>query len=294
MIGVTVAVMSLTAALLIRYSAKLLAREDIVVSTQHELSALVGGDSLFQRQVVRWFAVMWAVTFAAAANIPQLQSPLPQILFIEVVIFLGASLFMIRRYRLDVRQVLGIRRLPWQIFAAVLMAVPAAQVVAVAFFRIVSIFIPVPTDLVRQVAQQMAQTSLPAWEMILFMALLPAVCEELAFRGLLLHGLRHRFHPIVRCLVVGIVFGVFHYTLFRIAPTALLGVILTGIALMTGSVLPGLVFHAANNGLAVVMEQANISLSRLDGFTYATAIAVFALAMQTIWRYGKTSRGLHG
>jgi sodium transport system permease protein len=290
MIGVTVAVMSLTAALLIRYSAKLLAREDIVVSTQHEQSALEGGESLFQRQVFRWFAVMWAVTFAAAANVPQLQSPLAQILFNEIVIFFGASVFMMRRYRLDVRKVLGIRRLRWPIFAAVLMAVPAAQVVAVVFFRMVSIFIPTPTDLIRQMARQMTQTSLPVWEMVLFMALLPAVCEELAFRGLLLHGLRNRFHPVVRCLVVGIVFGIFHYTLFRIAPTALLGVILTGIALMTGSIFPGLVFHAANNTLAIVMEQSNISLSRLDGMTYATAIAVFALSMHMIWRYGKESR----
>jgi sodium transport system permease protein len=290
MIGVTVAVMSLTAALLIRYSAKLLAREDIIVSTQHEFSALDAGESLFQRQVFRWFAVMWAVTFAVAANVPELQSPRAQILFNELLIFFGASVFMIHRYRLNIRQVLGIRRLPWQIWAAVLMAVPAAQVVAVAFFRLASIFIPTPNDLLRQMGKQLAPISLPVWEMVIFMALLPAICEELAFRGLLLHGVRHRFHPVVRCLFVGIVFGVFHYTLFRIAPTALLGVILTGIALMTGSILPGLLFHAANNGLAIWMDKANVSLSQLDGTTYATAFAVFALAMHTVWRYGKQAR----
>jgi membrane protease YdiL (CAAX protease family) len=138
--------------------------------------------------------------------------------------------------------------------------------------------------------KQLAPISLPVWEMVIFMALLPAICEELAFRGLLLHGVRHRFHPVVRCLFVGIVFGVFHYTLFRIAPTALLGVILTGIALMTGSILPGLLFHAANNGLAIWMDKANVSLSQLDGTTYATAFAVFALAMHTVWRYGKQAR----
>jgi membrane protease YdiL (CAAX protease family) len=171
------------------------------------------------------------------------------------------------------------------------MAVPAAQVVAVAFFRIVSIFIPTPTELIRQLNKQMAPTNLPTWEMVLFMALLPAFCEELAFRGLLLRGLRHKFHPVVRCLFVGIAFGVFHYSLFRIAPTALLGVILTAIALMTGSILPGLLFHAANNSLAIWMDKANISLSQLDGATYATAIAVFSLAMYMIWRYGKDARG---
>jgi membrane protease YdiL (CAAX protease family) len=122
--------------------------------------------------------------------------------------------------------------------------------------------------------------------MYLFMAVLPALCEELAFRGLLLHGLRHRFHPIVRCLVVGIVFGLFHYSLFRIAPTALLGVILTAIALMTGSILPGLLFHVANNSLAIWLGTAGYNVSRFDGSTYATAIGVFVLSMHMIWRYG--------
>jgi sodium transport system permease protein len=292
MIFVTFAVMSLTAAALIRFSASLLAREDIVVSAQHDQAVLAGGENLFQRRVFHWFAVMWAVMFAVAANVPQLQTIRTQLIFNELGIFLLGSLLMVRRYRLDLREVLGIRRLRWPIWAAVLMAVPAAQVVAVAFFRLVSTVIPTPDDLLREFSKQMTQTSLPVWEMYLLMALLPAICEEFAFRGLLLHGLRNRFHPIVRCLVVGIVFGVFHYTLFRIAPTALLGVILTAIAMMTGSILPGVLFHAANNSFAIWMESSGNNMSRLDGSAYVTAFAVFGLAMQMIWRYGKESSGI--
>jgi sodium transport system permease protein len=287
MILVIAAVMSLTAWALIRYSARLLAREDIVVSAQHEQSVLEGGDTLFQKRVFQWFAVMWAVTFAVAANVPELQTPRAQILFNEVVIFFAGSVLMISRYRLNLREVLGIRRLRWPIWAAVLMAVPAAQVVAVAFFRIMNTFIPTPAGLLRELGRQVTPVGLPLWQMYIFMALLPAVCEELAFRGVLLHGLRNRFHPVVRALVVGIVFGVFHYSLFRIAPTALLGVILTAIALMTGSIFPGLLFHAANNSLAIWMQSAGISVSRLDWATYAAAFAVFILSMNTIWRYGK-------
>jgi len=194
---------------------------------------------------------------------------------------------MIWRYRLNPREVLGIRRVRWQVWAAVLMAVPAAQVVAVAFFRIMNTIIPTPTEMLRELGKQVAPSGMPLWQMIFFMAILPAACEELAFRGVLLHGVRHRFHPIVRCLFVGIVFGVFHYTLFRIAPTALLGVILTAIAVMTGSIFPGLLFHAANNSFAIGMDAAGISLNRFDWGTYLAAFGVFFLSMHTIWRYGK-------
>jgi sodium transport system permease protein len=287
MIGVTAIVTGLTAFALIRYSAKLLTREDIVVSAQQDESVLEGGDKLFQRRVFQWFAVMWAVTFAVAANVPQLREPRVQILFNQIGIFFIGSMLMIRRYRLNVRDVIGVHRLRWPIWVAVLMAVPAAQVVAVAFFRIVNTIIPTPTELLRELGRQVVPSEMPMWQMISLMAILPAICEELAFRGLLLHGLRNRFHPIVRCLIVGTIFGVFHYALFRIAPTALLGVILSGIALMTGSILPAMLFHAANNGFAIVMDAAGISLNRFDWSTYAAAFGVFFLAMHTIWRYGK-------
>jgi len=287
MIGVTALVMSLTAAALIRYSAKLLTREDIIVWTQHEQAILEGGEKLFQRRVLQWFAVMWAVTFAVVTNVPQLQAARVQILFNEIGIFLVGSLLMIWRYRLNLRDVIGIHRVRWPVWAAVLMAVPAAQVVAVAFFRLVNTVIPTPTELLRELGKQVAPTGMPLWQMIFFMAILPAACEELAFRGVLLHGVRNRFHPVVRCLFVGVIFGVFHYTLFRIAPTALLGVILTAIAVMTGSILPGLLFHAANNSFAILMDAAGISLNRFDWGTYLAAFGVFFLSMHTIWRYGK-------
>lgn len=287
MIFVTFIVMSLTAAALIRFSASLLAREDIVVSSQHDQAVLAGGESLFQRRVFQWFAVMWAVMFAVAANVPQLQTVRTQLIFNEFGIFLIGSLLMVRQYGLNLREVLGIRRIKWPVWAAVLMAVPAAQVVALAFFRLVSTVIPTPDDLLREFSKQMTPASLPVWQMYLLMAFLPAICEELAFRGLLLHGLRNRFHPVVRCLLVGIVFGIFHYTLFRIAPTALLGVILTAIAMMTGSILPGILFHMANNGFAIWLESSGINMSRLDTSAFVTAFAVFGLAMHMIWRYGK-------
>jgi sodium transport system permease protein len=302
MILVTFLVMSVTAAALILHSASLLTREDIIVSAQHDEAALAGGESLFRHRVLQWFAVMWAVMLAVAANATQDQDLRIQLIFNEIGVFFLGSLLMLRRYRLNVPEVLGARRLKWPVWISILMAVPAAQVVALAFFRLVSTVIPQDT-LLREFSNQIMGAQMPPWQMYLLIGILPAICEELAFRGLLLYGLRNRFHPVVRCLFVGIVFGVFHYTLFRIAPTALLGVILTMIALMTKSIFPGILFHAANNSFAIWMSTAGINLNRLDWSAYVTGFAVFGLSMYMIWRYGKESgaaasgtpiRPLHG
>jgi sodium transport system permease protein len=79
---------------------------------------------------------------------------------------------------------------------------------------------------------------MPVWQLLLYIAVLPAICEELAFRGILLSGLKRKLRPAALVVVIGIIFGLFHVSLFRIAPTAALGMVLTTVAIMTGSVFP--------------------------------------------------------
>jgi sodium transport system permease protein len=124
---------------------------------------------------------------------------------------------------------------------------------------------------------------MPQWQLLFYLAVLPAICEELAFRGILLSGLRRKVKPAGLVIGIGIIFGLFHMTLFRIAPTAALGMILTAIALMTGSVFPGMLLHAGNNALAVVAGDW-FSLEALRWGHFAAAGVVFALALWIIYR----------
>jgi sodium transport system permease protein len=112
---------------------------------------------------------------------------------------------------------------------------------------------------------------------------LPAICEELAFRGMLLSGLKRRFRPAILVIGIGIIFGFFHMTLYRIAPTAALGMILTAIALMTGSVFPGMLLHAGNNALGVLGADW-FSIDTLTWAHYAAATAIFSLSLWIIYR----------
>ena len=91
--------------------------------------------------------------------------------------------------------------------------------------------------------------SLPV--VLLVFALLPALCEELLFRGFLLGGLRNSLRPLPLCLAVGLLFALFHVVAAKLLVTALLGAILTFICWRCGSILPAMLAHAANNGLAL-------------------------------------------
>ena len=283
MLVVTFVVMSLAAALTSRASAKMLTQERLITASEADAGDIAGGAALFPKHVLRWYAVMGAALFAAALNLPQL-SMHRQVLFNEIVIFLGASLLMIRWYRLPLREALALRPVKPAVWLAVLMAIPSGLVTGTGVFRLAGFIFPVPERVLEQFAREVMPADVPLWQLLLLIAVLPGICEEITFRGPLLYGLRRRFHPVTLALVVGLIFGLFHVTLFRILPTAFLGVALTAMTLLTGSIFPGMVAHAGNNATALIAGMSGFEVGNLDWWAYLLAAAVYALSFYILYR----------
>jgi sodium transport system permease protein len=95
----------------------------------------------------------------------------------------------------------------------------------------------------------------PFWLYLLIMAALPAVCEELAFRGFIFSGLVRRFAN-GRAVVVAssLLFALYHMNALQLIPTFLLGLVLGLLAQRSGSLLPGLLLHFIHNGLAFAVS----------------------------------------
>jgi sodium transport system permease protein len=81
-------------------------------------------------------------------------------------------------------------------------------------------------------------------------AITPAVCEEVFFRGLVLSGLRREFSMKGCMILQAIMFGVAHYSLFRFAGTAIMGAVLTFVVFRTGSILCTMLMHMIFNGMS--------------------------------------------
>jgi ABC-2 type transport system permease protein/sodium transport system permease protein len=87
------------------------------------------------------------------------------------------------------------------------------------------------------------------------LAIVPAISEELFFRGYLLGALRGRMSAAAAIGLSAAIFGLFHASfsgvivLERVASSTFLGLALGWICWTTRSVLPGMIVHALNNGL---------------------------------------------
>jgi sodium transport system permease protein len=125
---------------------------------------------------------------------------------------------------------------------------------------------------------------------LLVLAVLPAVCEELAFRGFILGGLRRRFQPWMAVLISSFLFALHHFNVFQFVPTFILGVVLGLLAWRSGSVLPGMVFHALHNGLligVVMLQGQGYTGENMPGAAFvrvAAAALCTVLAGGLLWR----------
>jgi sodium transport system permease protein len=101
----------------------------------------------------------------------------------------------------------------------------------------------------RTVGQEGGKADIGTWQALLVFAWLPAVCEELTFRGFILTGLQRRFRPRTAVLLSSFLFSLLQMNVFQFLPTFVLGVVLGYLTTRCGSILPAMLFHLLYNTL---------------------------------------------
>jgi ABC-2 type transport system permease protein/sodium transport system permease protein len=142
---------------------------------------------------------------------------------------------------------------------------------------------------------KLALQQLPLLLIWITMAIVPAISEEVFFRGFAFRSLQSSFKPGIAILLSAVLFGLFHVlagsilAVERFLPTAALGGLLAWLAWRSNSLLPGILVHAGHNGLLFTMaryesllkeigwgveDQRNLPIAWI-----ATGIIVFILGM---------------
>ncbi|TVP44814.1 MAG: CPBP family intramembrane metalloprotease [Gemmatimonadales bacterium] len=259
--------------------------DEAVITGDTTREEFLGGPALFRKRVLRWFMVFWAVKLLLDLNV-QFADIRLTVLFSVGFLFLAFPLFVIRHFRLDPVQALALRRPRAGVWVGVMLGVPAGLVAAQTVFRLMDFVIPVPQELLENFGQALMPENVPTWQLVLLIALVPGITEELTFRGVLLHGLRRRFGPWGLALVVGGIFGFFHFQIFRIPATAALGVVLTLVTIHSGSIFPAIVWHTLNNGLAVFLSNRGWESHLESWWLGLGSFVLLAVSILIIRRFG--------
>ncbi len=266
-----------------RLTERTLSTERLISHSDLDEADLVGGPALFPRRVLRWFGVMWVIFLLISLWFGERLGLRGQVTLNLLGIFLGGSLLMVHRYRLNLREAFALRRVHPAVWLAVILGAPAGYILGIGLAGLVNTYLfPVPQNVLEAFGDVLLGDAIPLWQLLLFLSIMPGILEELAFRGVLLHGLRKFLGPVGICLTVGAVFGLFHVSLFRLIPTAYLGALLAAVVLLTGSIFPVMIWHIANNAIALVPAYMGWVSEDPNVPAWAFGVSAVALVM-TFW-----------
>lgn len=88
---------------------------------------------------------------------------------------------------------------------------------------------------------------------ISMMALTPAICEEVLFRGYIQRQAERTMGTAAAIVFSGLIFGLYHLRPTQALPLGLLGIYMAYITWRSGSLVPAILVHLANNTFAVAL-----------------------------------------
>ncbi|MCD8306770.1 MAG: CPBP family intramembrane metalloprotease [Clostridia bacterium] len=91
---------------------------------------------------------------------------------------------------------------------------------------------------------------------LLVIAVLPAICEEALFRGVLFNSVNRSIGSIPAIFIVGFCFSLFHGSPEQTVYQFIAGCLFAFIAMRSGSILPSVMMHFLNNGVIIILAAA--------------------------------------
>ena len=128
------------------------------------------------------------------------------------------------------------------------------------------------------------------------------IFEEFIFRGIILESTRRRFGVIAAWLISSLCFGLAHILPSQVLATCIIGLVLGYVYIRSGSLFSGIVLHALNNALAMlllILGYGDMTFAELVGPrvywpAYGIAAVIFAWwavgACRTLRRMRRTER----
>ena len=172
-----------------------------------------------------------------------------------LLLFLPALLFVYLG-GFDVRSTLSLGRPTRHGALGALLLIAGATPAAWFVGWLQTFFLPIPWEILEGLEELVTADSAGrlVW-LLLLLAVTPAFCEEIVFRGVLLAGTR-KLDPWRFVLLNGALFGAFHLsfqTVIRFLPTACLGIVIAWAVWRTASIWTGVLMHLINNASIVVL-----------------------------------------
>lgn len=122
------------------------------------------------------------------------------------------------------------------------------------------------------------------WVGILIISVVTAISEELLFRGFLMNLIaKHTKSVGLSIIGSALFFALLHFNYLQLIPLIVFGIALGAMYQVTGSLLPSILFHAANNAINLYWVRTDIEVSWMNEIQWEITIPSIILLMGLIY-----------
>ncbi|MHB1155171.1 MAG: CPBP family intramembrane glutamic endopeptidase [Eubacteriales bacterium] len=199
-------------------------------------------------------------------------------LAVTELMLLVIALVAARILKVNFRNTFPLKLPPIRYFIAALFLYAGMYLIIMLVLMTTEFFFPSMND-VGQAIISIGSSASPAVS-LLIMAVLPAICEEILHRGLILSSFKHIKNTALIIIYSGVIFGLFHLDPYRFLSTALLGGTFAYITLKTNSMILPMLFHFITNAVSVY---AIFSVSNMGTAISETAVSYTNVMLGGFW-----------
>ncbi|PKN79390.1 MAG: CPBP family intramembrane metalloprotease domain-containing protein [Candidatus Cloacimonetes bacterium HGW-Cloacimonetes-1] len=204
----------------------------------------------------------------------------------QLLIILLPVLLVLRIFKLKPKEILRLKApKPVEMVLIPFIAIPAAMIVS-SLAGLINQIYPFPPGYLEKMSSLFTMSD-NTWIVLLIVAVLPGICEEILFRGFLMRFFE-QYGTKLSVVIVAMLFAAFHLDPFRFIPVLLLGLLLGYLTVRSGSIINSMLSHTINNGFAVVVSTYGTSMwikpllmdsETIKPLVLIPAAAIFAVAL---------------
>lgn len=113
-------------------------------------------------------------------------------------------------------------------------------------------------------------TNVPVSLLLLVVVLMPAIGEELLFRGFVLGTLKNKYKSAIAVGVTALIFAAYHMSLIKLFTIGVIGLVLSYVCYKTGSIAASMSVHLLNNLLSVLISKYPAQIQKLCPVLFKT------------------------
>jgi len=230
-----------------------------------------------QKQALTIIIITMLLTFISGLVAAFIGLNRTQLLLFELFTIVPALIFVVRN-KFSAVLVFRLRPVNLKIIVMSIFIGFSLTVIADELDRLIQLIFPMPDILLKALEETLKiQNTTDLIIVILSAVLMAAICEELLFRGFLQTSLENTFDITRAIMLTALLFAIVHFNPWWTIQLILFAVFLGVMAWKSNSIIPSIIAHLINNGVALIFN--NVDKSHLEWYFWRNHVDPYIIGL---------------